>query len=73
MLCGRQDRLRAFQKPSARNPIAQARWEPAVAGGQLGGDSEATSPGREQQLAPALGTFPNADLEAEQLLLALRG
>src|SRR3954447_5267488 len=46
--------------------------ERAVASGQLGGDRQATSLEVDQQLPPALGALPQADLKANQLLLALR-
>ena len=47
--------------------------ERAVAGGQLGRDGEAARLEVDQQLPPALRALAHADLEAEQLLLALRG
>src|SRR3954451_14507796 len=46
--------------------------ERAVASGEFGGDDQATRLEIDEQLAPALGAFADADLEAEQLLLALR-
>src|SRR4051812_2396388 len=44
----------------------------AVAGGQFRRDRQATSLQIDQQFTPALGAFPDADLEPEQLLLTLR-
>ena len=45
--------------------------ERAIADGELGRDRQATGFQPNQKLPPALGTLAGADLEAEQLLLAL--
>ena len=45
--------------------------ERAIADGELGRDRQATGFQPDQKLPPALGTLAGADLEAEQLLLAL--
>src|SRR5919202_7150981 len=47
--------------------------ERAVADGQLRRDRQATGLEVDQQLVPALGALAHPDLEANQLLLALRG
>ena len=46
--------------------------ERTVADGDFRGDREPTAFHLDQKFAPALRTFPHADLEADELLLALR-
>jgi site-specific DNA recombinase len=58
----REDRLQRL--PEAKG---------AVAGGQFRRGGQAAGLEVDQQLAPALGALADADLKAEQLLLALRG
>ena len=60
--------------PRCRRYLLQClpKTERAIPGGQLRRDGQAARLEIDKQLAPALRAFPDAHLEAEQLLLALR-